>query len=147
MFVVDTNLLVYAIDEDSPHHLPCRSAIERWRRDPSAWYLTWSIVYEFLRVITHPKVLRRPLALSAAWGFLEVLMASPGLSVLLPTERHASVASRVLAELPFLGGNLLHDAHVAILMREHGVRRIYTRDADFHRFPFLEAIDPLLPSV
>jgi predicted nucleic acid-binding protein len=27
-------------------------------------------------------------------------------------------------------------------MREHGIRRICTRDADFHRFPFLEVIDP-----
>lgn len=29
-------------------------------------------------------------------------------------------------------------------MREHGLRRIYTRDADFHRFPFLEVVDPVL---
>ena len=28
-------------------------------------------------------------------------------------------------------------------MREHGVRRIYTRDTDFHRLPFLEVVDPL----
>lgn len=32
---------------------------------------------------------------------------------------------------------------VAILMREHGIRRIYTRDTDLHRFPFLEVIDLL----
>jgi predicted nucleic acid-binding protein len=35
------------------------------------------------------------------------------------------------------------DARTAILMREHGIRRICTRDTDFHRFPFLEVIDPL----
>ena len=29
------------------------------------------------------------------------------------------------------------------LMREHGVARICTRDADFSRFPFLEMIDPV----
>jgi predicted nucleic acid-binding protein len=28
-------------------------------------------------------------------------------------------------------------------MREHGIRRLYTRDTDFHRFPFLDVIDPL----
>jgi predicted nucleic acid-binding protein len=28
-------------------------------------------------------------------------------------------------------------------MREHGVRRILTHDADFHRFPSIEVIDPL----
>lgn len=37
----------------------------------------------------------------------------------------------------------MHDAHTAILMREHGIRRIYTRDTAFHRFPFLEPIDPV----
>ena len=42
-----------------------------------------------------------------------------------------------------LFNNLVHDARTAILMREHGVRRICTRDADFHRFPFLEVVDPL----
>ena len=42
-----------------------------------------------------------------------------------------------------LEGNLMHDAHTAALMREHGIRRIYTRDTDFHRFPFLEPVDPM----
>ena len=37
----------------------------------------------------------------------------------------------------------VHDAHTAILMREHGIRRIRTRDMDFHRFGFLEVVDPL----
>jgi uncharacterized protein len=45
--------------------------------------------------------------------------------------------------VPHLVGNLVHDAHTAILMREHGIRRIITRDVDFHRFPFLEVVDPL----
>jgi predicted nucleic acid-binding protein len=30
----------------------------------------------------------------------------------------------------------MHDAHTAVLMREHGIRTIFTRDSDFHRFPF-----------
>jgi len=53
------------------------------------------------------------------------------------------VAEQVIGELPHLAGNLLHDAHTAILMREHGIRRIVTRDTDFHRFSFLETVDPL----
>ncbi|HME21359.1 MAG TPA: hypothetical protein VKI44_08390 [Acetobacteraceae bacterium] len=51
-------------------------------------------------------------------------------------ERHADVATEVFVELPHLAGNLLHDAHTAILMREHGIRRICTRDTDFNQFPF-----------
>jgi predicted nucleic acid-binding protein len=66
-----------------------------------------------------------------------------GATALVATTRHAAVAAQVLAELPELSGNLLHDAHTAILLREHGVKQICTRDTDFARFPFLEVIDPL----
>ena len=36
-----------------------------------------------------------------------------------------------------------HDAHTAILMRENGIKVIYTRDTDFNRFPFVDTIDPV----
>ena len=48
-----------------------------------------------------------------------------------------------LADVPEARGNLLHDLHTAVLMREHGVSRIVTRDRDFHRFGFLDVVDPL----
>jgi toxin-antitoxin system PIN domain toxin len=143
MFVVDTNVLVHAADERSPFHRVCLERLEAWRRQPSAWYLTWAIAYEFLRVVTHRKVLGRPYTATQAWGFVDALLASPGIAVLVATDRHASVLAATLAELPHLGGSVMHDAHTAILMREHGIRRIYTRDTDFHRFPFLEPIDPV----
>lgn len=87
--------------------------------------------------------MRRPWSATAAWEFVAALLVSPGLSVLVATHRHADVAAEVFTELPHLAGNLLHDAHTAILMREHGIRRICTRDTDFNQFPFLEVIDPL----
>jgi predicted nucleic acid-binding protein len=65
--------------------------------------------------------------------------------VLVPTERHADVAEDVILELPHLAGNLLHDAHTAILMREYGIGRVCARDPDLNQFPFLEVIDPLRP--
>ena len=96
-----------------------------------------------MRVTTHPRVMRKPWSVAHAWAYVSALLGSPGLGVLVPTERHADVAERVIAELPWLSGNVIHDAHTAILMREHGILRICTRDADFHRFFFLEVIEPL----
>lgn len=136
MLAVDTNILVYAADGDSPFHEPCHAWLERQRTRPDAWYTTWPILYEFLRVTTHPRVMRRPWNAQGAWKFVGVLLDSPGLSPLAETERHAEVAQTVIAELRHLAGNLLHDTHTAILMRQHGVRRICTRDTDFARFPF-----------
>ena len=48
-----------------------------------------------------------------------------------------------MAELPDVRGNQMYDLHTAVLMREHGVSRICTRDTGFHRFPFLDVVDPL----
>jgi len=87
--------------------------------------------------------MRQPWSLAQSWKFVSILLESPGLSMLVPTTRHAEVAGQVFAELPHVAGNLFHDCHTAILMREHGVRRICTRDTDFHRFPFLEVMDPV----
>ena len=142
MLVVDTNILVFAADQDSQWHALCNEWIERRRVQPDAWYVTWSILYEFMRVATHPRVLRKPWSAGQAISFLSALLASPGLGVLVATDRHADVAAQVVSELPWLAGNLIHDAHTAILMREHGVSRICTRDADFHRFPFVEVFEP-----
>jgi uncharacterized protein len=146
MFVVDTNVLVYAADDRAPEQEACRRLVERWRSDTTPWYLTWGIVYEFLRVVTHHRVLRRPWTTAGAWTFVEAVLAAPSCGVLTATDDHAATLRAVLTERgPALAGNVLHDTHTAVLMREHGIRRIVTRDTDFHRFPFLDVVDPLAP--
>ncbi len=144
MFVVDTNILLYAAERQFPEHERCRAALLEWRTRVDAWFLTWSILYEFVRVATHPRVFRRPWSAPAAWGFVQAVLTAPGLELLVESDRHAAVVAEVFSELPDLRGNILHDAHTAILMREHGIREIYTRDTDFYRFHFLRPIDPLV---
>jgi len=143
VFVIDTGVLIYAADQDSPHHRACRERLEGWRRQPAPVFLTWSICYEFLRVTSHPRVFHRPWPVAEGWRFLQAVLASPGVALLEPTQRHAAVLEVTLTELPELRGNRVHDLHIAVLMREHGVSRIYTRDTDFHRFGFLTVLDPL----
>jgi len=143
VFVVDTNVLLYAADESSEFHAPCRQLLEALRTGAMPWFLTWGIGYEFLRVATHPRVYLRPWSASEAHAFLDALLRSPSARVLTPSARHAELLAACLADVPEARGNLLHDLHTAVLMREHGISRIVTRDRDFHRFAFLDVIDPL----
>jgi predicted nucleic acid-binding protein len=76
-------------------------------------------------------------------NFYGTLWISPTANILLPTGRHAELLSVLVSDTPHLRGNILRDAHTAVLMREHGIREIYTRDTNFHRFPFLKVIDPV----
>ena len=143
MLALDTNILLYAANEESEFRDVCLPLIDRLRRDPSPTFLTWNVCYEFLRVSTHPRVFSSPWRPRDAWRFLDTLLGSPGFEMLRATDRHQAVLSQTLSELPDVRGNLIHDLHTAVLMREHGVSRICTRDTDFHRFPFLDVIDPI----
>ncbi|OGK78464.1 MAG: hypothetical protein A2X52_15120 [Candidatus Rokubacteria bacterium GWC2_70_16] len=74
MFVLDTNVLVYAADRGSPQHAACHRLVRESRDRVSAWYLTWGICYEFLRVVTHPRVFRRPWTAGEAWSFIDAVL-------------------------------------------------------------------------
>jgi uncharacterized protein len=143
VFVVDTNILIYAADLHAPEHKICRSKLLEWREQPSIWHLTWGIIYEFIRVSTHPKVFRNPFSLINARDFIQAILSSPSLNILTETQRHHQVMAEVFEQFPTMSGNLIFDAHTAILMKEHGIKTIYTHDTDFHRFPFLDVRDPV----
>ncbi len=142
-FVVDTNMLVYAANRDCAEHAAARSALEEWLRGSTPWALTWGILYEFLRIVTHPKVFRQPLGANEALSFLEPVLASDVMSVLSPTERHETVLRETIGEFGAPAGNIFHDLHTAVLMREHGVTEIMTADVDFRKFGFLTVTDPV----
>jgi toxin-antitoxin system PIN domain toxin len=142
MFVVDTNVLIHAVNVDSPRHGPARELVESLRRSTTPWALTWSILYEFWRVSTHPRVFRSPLRRDLVRAFVAALTASRALQLLAETDRHLDFFEQVLSELPDPAANLAHDAHVVALMREHGVQDIYSSDADFHRFAGIRVHDP-----
>ena len=124
MFVVDTNVLIYAADRRASGHKQCRQLLLAWRSQREPWYLTWGIVYEFLRVATHPRVFRSPFTFDQAFGFIDAVLASPSIGVLQETARHASVLKGIATQVKGLEGNLVFDAHTAVLMAEHGIQRI-----------------------
>ena len=143
MFVVDTNLLIFAADEESPRQERMRGLLAEWGSDPEAWFITWSVVYEFLRVATHRSIFAHPLSFADAWSFIDSLRSSPSFGVLVETERHAEVVRDLTLEYPRISGNRLHDLHIAALMKEHGVVEIRTADLAFHEFKFLRVVNPL----
>lgn len=142
MFVVDTNLLLYAVNPDAAEHRRARELIESWRAGDRAWFLTWSIVYEFLRVATHPRVFASPITLAEGYAWVAALIAGRRDALLVPTDRHAAVLNQIAEQHGRVRGNMVHDLQIAALMLEHGVTEIRTADSDFHQFGFLRVVNP-----
>jgi uncharacterized protein len=145
LFLVDTNILLYAAVEETEEHEKAAELVQAWRSGDASWCATWPILYEFLRVITHPSVFERPVKASEALRFLQGILESPPFSVLVETPRHHDVLVELARTHPKVSGNLVHDFHTVVLMKEHGVSEIQTADTDFYQFKFLRVTNPFRP--
>ncbi len=141
-YSVDTNILIYASDESSPNHASAKSFLEERPEDPDLFCLTWPVLMGYQRIATHPSIFREPLSPIEAWKNIEALLQLPRVRLVGESEDfihdYYKVTSRVLTR-----GNLVPDAHVATILRQHGIKLIYTADADFLKFDFLKAVNPL----
>ncbi len=141
MIAVDTNVLVYAEVKSTPQHRRAVEVLGRLAAGDAPWAIPWPCLYEFLRVVTHPRVFEPPVPVEIARADLRAILESPSLLLLSETDRHPAVLEEVLRESG-ASGNLVHDAHIAALCREHGVRELLTADSDFARFRGIEVTNP-----
>jgi uncharacterized protein len=144
MIVVDVNLLIFASNEDSPHHDRARAWWQRTLSGDEAIGLPWSVILGFLRITTHRRALTRPLTPEQATEVIDGWFRQSTVRVLEPTSRHWSIVKELLAPLG-TAGNLTMDAHLAALAIEHG-GRLFSMDDDFDRFEGLRWVNPLAPA-
>ena len=142
-YSLDANILLYASDESSEWHSVAKEFVESRASDPDILCLTWPVLMAYQRIATHPAIFAKPLSPRTAWNNVRQLISLPRARVVTETETFGD-DYRETAEQTRAAGNLVPDAHVATILREHGVRRIYTADTDFRKFEFLEVINPLL---
>jgi uncharacterized protein len=140
--LVDTNLLLYAVDDTSVHHGRARPWLEDVLSGTETVGFAWNALLGFVRLITNPRVFTTPLTVDEALDIVEAWLVQPNATILQPTRRHAAVLRDLLGPLG-TAGNLTSDAHLAALAREHGAQ-ICSTDGDFARFPGVELVNPLL---
>ena len=141
MRAVDTNVLVFAEIESAAEHEVARTLLGELAEGPAPWAIPWPCVYEFLRVVTHPRVFDPPVPAAHALADLRRILAAPTLLMLREGSRHLETMERVM-ESSGATGNLVHDAHIAALCLENGVSELLTGDRDFARFPELRISNP-----
>jgi toxin-antitoxin system PIN domain toxin len=141
-YSVDVNLLLYASDRASPYHRGAFRFLEARRSHPELFCIAWPTLMSYLRVATHASIFAEPLSPSEALGNVAALLALRQVRALSEQEGFLAVYREVAGSFP-VRGNLVPDAHLAAILRQHGVRTLYTSDADFRKFDFLELRDPL----
>ena len=133
MIAVDTNILLYAHRAELQHHEAAVARLRELAEGPAVWGLPVFAIGEFLRVATHPRVFDPPSTRPIAIESVESLLASPSLRVLSPGDRYWQLLHEALTDAGAVG-NLVFDAQIVAVCREHGASAILTEDRDFRRF-------------
>lgn len=142
LVIPDINLLVYACNSNST-----------WHHDAYAWWeatlqqnrvgLPWATSVGFIRIATHPKILKNPMSVKDAIRRVRAWLDHPHVQIVTPGDRHGDILFDLLAAVG-TGGNLTSDAHLAAVAIEYQAE-IASADADFSRFPGLRWFNPLAP--
>ncbi|WP_255621926.1 type II toxin-antitoxin system VapC family toxin [Pseudonocardia sp. DSM 110487] len=141
MISCDVNVLIYAHNADDPRH----GEYARWLRaavnGDRPFGLSSLVASAFVRIVTHPKVLTKPLDSKQALAAIEPLRSAPAVVAMEPGPRHWSLFATLCQQVA-ARGNTVSDAYLAALAIEHDAEW-YSADRGFARFPGLRHHHPL----
>ena len=143
MIAVDTNILVYAHRLDSEFHAPAAEIVRTLAESFHEWAIAWPSVHEFFAIVTHPRIYRPPTPIPRALAQIEAWLGSPSLVLLGETSKHWQNLRSLIVEAKIEGAKV-HDARIAALCMQHGVRELLSADRDFSRFPQIAVRNPLI---
>lgn len=139
--IVDANLLLYAVDENSAHNEVAADWLTEILNGDRRVGIPWQTIGSFVRIVTHPRITQTPLSGADAWNYVADWLAVPVVWIPPATEITAQVYAKLCAQVE-ITANLVPDAQLAALALEHGVE-IASADTDFMRFPGLRWTNPL----
>jgi toxin-antitoxin system PIN domain toxin len=135
MILIDVNVLIYAFRTDSYEHAQYAPWLNDLLDGDQAFGMADQVLSGFLRIVTNPKIFKRPSTIDKALKFAEEIREHPHCAVIAPGARHWEIFSR-LCRTSGVRGNLVPDAYFAALAIESGSEWV-TADRGYGRFPGL----------
>jgi predicted nucleic acid-binding protein len=137
MTAIDTNVLIGIMVSSSTFHAEMMDGLNHLDDELCT---TPTNIGEVLRLLTHSKVFSSPLKLEKAIDALSLLIEAYDIRILDEDTNWWKELGEITKQIPGLKGNEVFDARIALCLRQHKVKRIWTRDADFKKYSFLQVI-------
>jgi uncharacterized protein len=142
VYLVDVNILLYAVNKRDPHSEAAQAWLDDALNGPVRTVgLPWQNLLGFLRLATNPRMFARPLRILDTWEIVEDWVRRPAAWIPVPGQRHMAHLERMVRSAQPTG-NLIHDAHLAALASEHALT-IVSADSDFAKFDGVKWMNPL----
>lgn len=142
MLLPDVNVLIYAHREDStPEHRAYAGWISGLATGVEPFALSVLTLAGLVRIVTNPRIFRRPSSLEEVFAFVGELTERPNARLVAPGPGHLEIFED-LCRRSNATAKLSADAQHAAVAIEHGCTFV-TTDSDFDRFPGLRWRHPL----
>ncbi len=138
--MLDANVLLYAYDSSAPQHAVCRLWLDAAFNAEESIALPWQTLLAFVRIVTNPRAVRRPLSGPDACAIVSSWLERPNVAIIGAGERFWEIFQIQVREAQ-VSGPLVTDAALAALALEQGATLCST-DRDFRRFVGLKLLDP-----
>jgi predicted nucleic acid-binding protein len=140
--LLDTNVLIHALDPTSSFYPACDALLERTRTADAGLCIAPQNLAEFYAIVTNARRVSAPREPEEALTAIEQFLERPGLELLpVPTDMVARWVKLVRLR-PVVGGDVF-DLQLIATMLGNGVTRIYTFNSDdFAPFSELEVTVP-----
>lgn len=140
---LDTNILLYLVNPDSPQHGLAVSKVEEILRATGTAWLAAQVLYEFWVVTTRPAAVNG-LGWTAAEAYDAITVFRRRFTILPEPEEVVVEWLRIVAA-GSLKGKRVHDAHLLATLAVHGIERLLTfNPSDFPPHPSV-SVQPLEP--
>ena len=140
MYLVDANVLLYAINSGSPQHSRARAWLDGALNGSESVGFPWAVLLAFLRLSTSRAVFERPLTADQAVTVVRTWLGSQNAITVEPASRHLESMAALVAAAG-TAGNLVSDAHLAALAIDEDAVLV-SFDTDFARFAGLHWQQP-----
>lgn len=139
--LLDANLLLHAVDSESPHHARAAEWLTAVLNGERRVALPWQTIGAFVRISTHPRSSEHPLTATQAWGYVAAWLDAPATWVPPASDRTVELLGELITAHQ-VTGNLVTDAQLAAIALEIGAV-VQSTDSDFARFPTVRWANPL----
>ncbi len=140
---LDTNILLYAADEDCREHAAAMRLLDDALAAPRDWMLADQVLFEFYAGLRNPRVYARPLSAAEAIKRVAFLREESGFSFCCH-ELQSWPAIRDELAMRSFPGHRTYDLVLAVALRRAGVDTFYTRNVgDFKTAGFDAVINPI----
>jgi predicted nucleic acid-binding protein len=140
---LDTNVLLYAADEDCREHAAAIKLVNDALQSPDEWILADQVLFELYAGLRHPGVFNTPLSATEAARRVAFLREESGFSFCCHELRTWPMIHAELSK-PTFPRRRTYDLLLAVTLRSNGVSEFHTRNtAAFRSAGFDRLINPI----